>query len=76
MTLYFDYRVNIGELNQNAAFTAIEWHSQQPLLSVALFSVDKGGAVYLCDELVSFSIFDRKFTVTLTPMMLWYLNFM
>ncbi|CAH1389189.1 unnamed protein product [Nezara viridula] len=51
MTLYFDYRVNIGELSPNAAFTAIEWHSQHPLLSVALYSIEKGGAVFLCDEL-------------------------
>lgn len=54
MTLYFDYRVNIGEISPNAAFTAIEWHSQHPLLSVALYNIEKGGAVFLCDELVCF----------------------
>ncbi|KAL1124430.1 hypothetical protein AAG570_001058 [Ranatra chinensis] len=49
MTLYFDYRVNVGDYN--ATYNCLQWHSQHPLLAVGAFSQDKGGAVYICDEL-------------------------
>lgn len=52
MTLYFDYHVNIGEVSHNTNFTSVEWHQQHPLLAVALFSPERGGSVYICDELV------------------------
>uniref|UniRef100_A0ABL0EJ54 Anaphase-promoting complex subunit 4 WD40 domain-containing protein n=1 Tax=Rhodnius prolixus TaxID=13249 RepID=A0ABL0EJ54_RHOPR len=51
MTLYFDYHVNIGEVSHNTNFTSVEWHQQHPLLAVALFSPERGGSVYICDEL-------------------------
>ncbi|KAF6215141.1 hypothetical protein GE061_009892 [Apolygus lucorum] len=51
MTLYFDYRVKIGEALPTATFTNIEWHQQHPFLAVALHSPERGGALYICDDL-------------------------
>ncbi|XP_014248149.1 intraflagellar transport protein 140 homolog [Cimex lectularius] len=51
MTLYFDYRVNIGPVGANTSFTTIDWHQQHALLAVALYNTEKGGSVYICDDL-------------------------
>lgn len=52
MTLYFDSQVHLED--PGCTVGELEWHSQQPLLAVATHSVDRGGAVSICDELVSY----------------------
>lgn len=54
MTLYFDFRLSVGEVN--SIYTFLDWHRQHGILAVASYNSEKGGAVHICDELVSISI--------------------
>ncbi|BES89280.1 Hypothetical protein NTJ_02087 [Nesidiocoris tenuis] len=51
MTLYFDYRVKVGDVLPSTTFSCIAWHQQHPFLAVALHSPERGGAVFICDDL-------------------------